>query len=65
MKIAVHAPGHSPDMTCYLEAERGWLFTGDLYITSKPCFFRADENSARIVGSSPRGNTRFERNSIT
>ncbi len=22
---AVHAPGHSPDMTCYLEAERGWL----------------------------------------
>jgi glyoxylase-like metal-dependent hydrolase (beta-lactamase superfamily II) len=41
---AVHAPGHSPDMTCYLEPERGWLFSGDLYIASKPRFLRADEN---------------------
>ena len=41
---AVHAPGHSPDMTCYLEPERGWLFTGDLYIASKPRFLRADED---------------------
>lgn len=41
---AVHAPGHSPDMTCYLEPERGWLFTGDLYIASRPRFMRADED---------------------
>ncbi len=41
---AVPAPGHSLDMTCYLEPERGWLFTGDLYIASKPRFLRADEN---------------------
>lgn len=40
----VDAPGHSPDMTCYLEPERGWLFAGDLYIASKPRFLRADEN---------------------
>ena len=42
--LAVPAPGHSPDMTCYLEPERGWLFTGDLYIASRPRFMRADEN---------------------
>ncbi|MCH7776967.1 MAG: MBL fold metallo-hydrolase [Gemmatimonadetes bacterium] len=48
---AVHAPGHSPDMTCYLEVERGWLFTGDLYITSKPLFFRADENMDEQIES--------------
>ncbi|HEX9690889.1 MAG TPA: MBL fold metallo-hydrolase [Gemmatimonadales bacterium] len=40
---AIPAPGHSPDMTCYLEPERGWLFAGDLYIASKPRFMRADE----------------------
>jgi glyoxylase-like metal-dependent hydrolase (beta-lactamase superfamily II) len=37
-------PGHSPDMTCYLEPHRSWLFTGDLYIASKPRFMRVDEN---------------------
>ena len=41
---AVDAPGHSPDMTCYLEPDRGWLFSGDLYIASKPRFLRADES---------------------
>ncbi len=41
---AIASPGHSPDMTCYLEPERGWLFTGDLYIASKPRFMRADED---------------------
>jgi len=41
---AIPAPGHSSDMTCYLEPNRGWLFTGDLYIASKPLFLRADEN---------------------
>ena len=42
--VSVFTPGHSPDMTCYLEPDRGWLFTGDLYIASKPRFMRADEN---------------------
>ena len=41
---AIPAPGHSPDMTCYLEPNQGWLFTGDLYIASRPLFLRADEN---------------------
>lgn len=42
--LAVPTPGHSPDMTCYLEPERGWLFGGDLYIASRPRFMRADED---------------------
>ncbi len=48
---AVHSPGHSPDMTCYLEPERGWLFTGDLYIASKPRFMRADEDVHEQIAS--------------
>ncbi len=48
---AVHAPGHSVDMTCYLEPNRGWLFTGDLYIASKPRFLRADENVDQQIDS--------------
>ncbi len=48
---AIDAPGHSPDMTCYLEPERGWLFTGDLYVARKPRFFRGDENLADQITS--------------
>ena len=40
----VAAPGHSADMTCFLDAERGWLFTGDLYISSRTRYLRADED---------------------
>ena len=40
----VHAPGHSADMTCYLEPERGWLFTGDLFVASKTRYLREDED---------------------
>ncbi len=42
--VPIHAPGHSEDMTCYLEPERGYLFTGDLYIASKTRYLRADED---------------------
>lgn len=40
---SIPTPGHAPDMTCYLEPDRGWLFAGDLYITSRPRFSRAGE----------------------
>ena len=48
---AIAAPGHSSDMTCYLEPNRGWLFTGDLYIASKPRLLRADENLGNQIES--------------
>lgn len=40
----IKTPGHSDDMTCYIEKNKGWLFTGDLLISSKPKYMRKDEN---------------------
>lgn len=40
----VSAPGHSDDMTCFLEPNRGWLFAGDLYIASSARYLRDDED---------------------
>jgi len=48
---AIPTPGHSSDMTCFLEPNRGWLFAGDLYISSAPRFFRADENVGEQIES--------------
>ena len=28
----IHTPGHSPDHLCLYEPERGWIFTGDLFV---------------------------------
>lgn len=47
----LHSPGHSPDMTCYLEPGRGWLFCGDLYIASKPRYMRQDEVVGQQIDS--------------
>ncbi len=47
----VPAPGHSTDMTCFLLRERGWLFTGDLFIASRPRYLRADEDVGAQIES--------------
>ncbi len=47
----VAAPGHSPDMTCLLLAERGWLFTGDAVVTLRPRYMRSDEDLAGHLAS--------------
>lgn len=39
----IHTPGHSKDHTVYLEKENGWLFSGDLYLSSRIKYFRSDE----------------------
>ncbi len=39
----IHTPGHSKDHCVYLEKNRGWLFSGDLYLADRIKFFRADE----------------------
>jgi len=41
-------------MTCYLEPERGWLFSGDLYIASRPRFMRQDEVVGQQIASLTR-----------
>lgn len=55
MKLKViPTPGHSEDMTCFLEPNKGWLFTGDLFIASKPKFIREDENPNEEIKSLKR-----------
>lgn len=41
--IPVHTPGHSKDHTVFVEKNKGWLFSGDLYLGTKIKFFRKDE----------------------
>ena len=48
---ALHTPGHSVDMTCYLEPDRGWLFSGDVFIGVKPRYLRADEDLSNEIES--------------
>lgn len=40
----IHSPGHAADHVCFFEKRRGWLFSGDMYISSKPRFLRDDED---------------------
>lgn len=47
----IHCPGHAPDMACFLEAQRGWLFTGDMYISGRPRFLRSDEDPNEQIKS--------------
>jgi glyoxylase-like metal-dependent hydrolase (beta-lactamase superfamily II) len=39
----IHTAGHSKDHMVYLESNRGWLFSGDLYLADSVKYFRADE----------------------
>ncbi len=41
--IPIHTPGHSKDHVVYLEPNRGVLFSGDLYLSDRIKYFRADE----------------------
>ncbi|MDJ0841586.1 MAG: MBL fold metallo-hydrolase [Acidobacteriota bacterium] len=47
----IHCPGHAPDLVCFLEINRGWLFTGDVYVASRPKFLRADEDPNEEINS--------------
>lgn len=51
MLRVIAAPGHAEDMVCYLEPERGWLFTGDLFISGKTRYLRFDEDLGRQMES--------------
>lgn len=51
---SIHTPGHSHDMTCFLEPNRGWLFSGDVYIASNTKYFRFDENIHEQIDSLER-----------
>lgn len=44
-------PGHSPDMTCFVEPRRRVLFSADLYVARRQRYLRADESLGGILGS--------------
>ncbi|MBB3047004.1 glyoxylase-like metal-dependent hydrolase (beta-lactamase superfamily II) [Litorivivens lipolytica] len=47
---ALHMPGHSDDMTTLFEPNEGWLFSGDLYVSSKVRYaFREESVSEQIA----------------
>lgn len=50
----VPTPGHSRDHVCFHEPERGWLFSGDLYLGSQVRLARPFENAADLVASLER-----------
>ncbi len=47
----VHSPGHSVDHVCLFEPERGWLFTGDLFLAERLRYLRSDEELDRLIAS--------------
>ena len=44
-------PGHSPDMTCLLDRNRGVLFGADLYVGGRLRYLRRDENLNGIMAA--------------
>jgi glyoxylase-like metal-dependent hydrolase (beta-lactamase superfamily II) len=47
----LHTPGHSVDHVCLLEPDRGWLFTGDLFLAERLRYLRSDEELDRLITS--------------
>ncbi|MDR7402004.1 MAG: MBL fold metallo-hydrolase [Armatimonadota bacterium] len=47
----VHTPGHSPDHICLFEERRGWLFSGDLFLSPYVKVARRDENPHQTIAS--------------
>ncbi|MDQ0482174.1 MBL fold metallo-hydrolase [Guptibacillus hwajinpoensis] len=47
----IHTPGHAPDHLALLEKEKGWLFTGDLYVMSHPKSIFAFESIPEVIKS--------------
>jgi glyoxylase-like metal-dependent hydrolase (beta-lactamase superfamily II) len=50
----VPTPGHSPDHVCLFERDRGWLFTGDLFLAERLRYLRADEDLPALIASLDR-----------
>jgi glyoxylase-like metal-dependent hydrolase (beta-lactamase superfamily II) len=47
----VSTPGHSPDHLCFFEPDRGWLFTGDLFLAERLRYLRSDEDLDLLIAS--------------
>ena len=47
----IHTPGHATDHVALFEPERGWLFSGDLYLAPRLRYLRADEDVYAMIES--------------
>jgi len=47
----IHTPGHAADHVALFEPERGWLFSGDLYLAPRLRYLRADEDVYAMMDS--------------
>lgn len=47
----VATPGHSDDHVCLFQPERGWLFTGDLFLAERLRYLRHDEDLTGLIAS--------------
>lgn len=47
----IHTPGHLPQHDCLYERERGWLFSGDLYLGTKLFISYKTENVGMMIES--------------
>jgi len=47
----IHTPGHASDHVALFEPERGWLFSGDLYLAPRLRYLRADEDVYAMMDS--------------
>ena len=45
----IPTPGHDRDHVCLFEPKRGWVFTGDLYVGSKPVVCRPMDDQWQII----------------
>ena len=50
----IYTPRHSPDHICLYEPERGWLFSGDLYVGGRDRALRAGYDIWGIIASLKR-----------
>ena len=48
---AIPTPGHSEDHLCFFVPEKGWLFTGDLYLSGYLRYLREDEDIYAMMRS--------------
>jgi glyoxylase-like metal-dependent hydrolase (beta-lactamase superfamily II) len=47
----IETPGHSEGHVALVEPDKGWCFSGDIFITEKPRVIRADEDARDLVSS--------------
>jgi glyoxylase-like metal-dependent hydrolase (beta-lactamase superfamily II) len=49
--LVIPTPGHSDDHICLYEANEGWLFSGDLFLSEQMKYLREEENIFSIIDS--------------